>query len=288
MAHDPLLPVLVHIQSHLDGDLSLGTLARMAGLSTSHMHRTFSTRLGETPKAYVSRLRLERAALSLWLRDATVGAVAAEVGFGRHETFTRAFRRRFGVSPTQLRTRGLAVLPSFEPGRGAGEAQGGEGAYHLSPTRVVTLGDKHLAFIRHVGPYESVPESLFDELVEWGVAQGLGRHRPLLGIGLDAPGITAPEKLRFDAALMLETPILGSGRVGYQLLKGRRYAFTTHVGPYSTLMAAYGEIIGRIGAMPGVSFTGLPVVEMYHETRVDTALEFNHTDLYLPLDPGES
>ncbi|NNM31741.1 MAG: AraC family transcriptional regulator [Gemmatimonadetes bacterium] len=284
-AESRLLQCLVHVQSHLDGDLSLDALAKVAGLSPGHLHRTFTARIGETPKAYVSRLRLERAALSLWLRNATVGAVAKEVGFGRHETFTRAFRRRYGVPPTAFKSRGATALGSFEPGRQPASS-GLQSGYALSATRVVTLEDKHLAFIRHLGPYESVPDSIFDELQRWARGRGIGGHRPLLGIGHDPPGLTPPERLRFDAAVMLDGPVKADGDVGYQLLRGRRYAFTTHVGPYSTLVPAYMEIVGRLAAMPGVTFVGVPVVEMYHETRIDSTLEFNHTDLYLPLAPG--
>ena len=287
-AQAQLLRCLVHIQSHLGANLSLDELATVAGMSASHFHRTFTARIGETPKAYVTRLRLERAALSLWLRETSVKAVSEEVGFGRHETFTRAFKRRYGVAPSSIKSAGLDALGSLEPGRHPAASDLGGVGYVLSPTRIVTLSDKHLAFIRHVGPYESVPDSLFLELTEWAARRGISGHRPLLGIGHDAPGLTPPDRLRFDAALVLDGHVTGDGTVGYQVLKGRRYAFTTHVGPYSSLMPAYGEILGRLSAMPGVTFAGVPVVEMYHETRIDSALEFNHTDLYLPLDPGVS
>ncbi|MDH3222559.1 MAG: helix-turn-helix domain-containing protein [Gemmatimonadota bacterium] len=278
-----LLDVLVHVQSSLDDDLSLDALARRAGLSPGHFHRIFTARIGETPRAYVQRLRLERVALSLWLRNTTVGAVAEEVGFRRHETLTRAFRRRFGVTPSSMKRGGISKLPSLDPGRGGRGALESTSSYVLSPTRVVSLGALHLVFVRHTGPYEDVPGTLFDGLMRWARDRGIEGHRPLLGIGHDAPGITPPERLRFDAALAVDGPMQGDGRVGYQLFEGRRYAFTTHVGHYRTLPAAYAEIVGRLVGMPGVEFAGVPVVEMYHETRIDTELEFNHTDLYLPI-----
>lgn len=50
----------MHIQSHLDGDLELATLARVACLAPYHFHRVFRSLVGETTAQYVRRLRLER------------------------------------------------------------------------------------------------------------------------------------------------------------------------------------------------------------------------------------
>jgi AraC family transcriptional regulator len=82
---DSLLPLLVHIQAHLDGDLSLPALSRKAGLSPLHLQRRFKAAIGETPKAYTSRLRLERGAFRL-MQDANVLDIALDCGFQSPET----------------------------------------------------------------------------------------------------------------------------------------------------------------------------------------------------------
>ena len=98
-----LLPLLVHIQANLDGDLSLAALSRKAGLSPSHFHRSFKAAIGETPRDYVARLRVERGAFRLLLHDAKLVDVALDCGFQNHETFIRAFRRVFGKTPGEYR-----------------------------------------------------------------------------------------------------------------------------------------------------------------------------------------
>ena len=100
-----LISLLVHIQSHLDEDLSLASLSSMASLSPGQFHRSFKAMIGETPKEYVARLRLERAAFRLLIHDATLLELALDCGFKSHETFTRAFRRRFGMAPNPYRAR---------------------------------------------------------------------------------------------------------------------------------------------------------------------------------------
>ena len=95
--------LLVHIQAHLDEDLSLDVLSAKASLSPAHFQRTFQALIGETPKNYVARLRLERAAFRLLIQEARLLDIALDCGFQNHETFSRAFRRRFGMPPSSYR-----------------------------------------------------------------------------------------------------------------------------------------------------------------------------------------
>lgn len=270
------------MQANLDGDLGLTAISRRARMSPFHLQRTFKAAVGETPKVHASRLRLERAAFQLLIHDAKVLDIALECGYRSHETFTRAFRRCFGRSPSEYREtvrNGARRQPEEAPAEIA--LTGRE--YELSATRVVTLRPQHLAFRRHVGPYESVPESLFDELERWARRLRLGGPRVFLGIGHDAPVTTPKERLRFDAALVVPGPFERAGRVGHQLLPGGPYAVTTHVGPYETLPLAYATIFRRATALRGYQLIGLPAVEIYRTTRVSVAYGLNQTDVCLPV-----
>src|SRR5262245_35076536 len=101
-------PALSYAASHLDEDVSLDVLAAHAGLSRFHLHRVFSAAVGETPKQFAFRLRLGRAAVLLLTTGESVLDVALSCGFQSHEVFSRAFRRRFGMTPSVYRSRGFA------------------------------------------------------------------------------------------------------------------------------------------------------------------------------------
>ena len=102
-------PALSVAVSRLDGDVSLATLAAEAGLSPFHLHRLFVDVAGETPKAYTQRLRLSRAGVLLLTSGQSVLEIALDCGFQSHEVFARAFRKRFGMTPTAYRARGFAA-----------------------------------------------------------------------------------------------------------------------------------------------------------------------------------
>ena len=91
------------IDHRLDGALSLGRLARQAGLSPYHFLRTFKSLAGVTPHQYVLRARLREAASRLATGGAKVVEVALDSGFGDVSNFNRAFRAEFGESPLAWR-----------------------------------------------------------------------------------------------------------------------------------------------------------------------------------------
>lgn len=278
---DKILQLLVYIQANLDGDLSLTALSRKARLSPSYLHRLFKSTVGETVKAYTERLRLEHGAFRLLIQEGTLLEVALDCGYHSHETFTRAFRRRFGMPPQDYRQRARRALPTTDPT--AADQAGAKPTYELSATRVVRFREIHLAFIRHTGPYETVPQELFDTLADWAQRRGIPGPWMWMGIGHDAPATTAPERLRFDAALVVPSPFAPEGRIGHQVLAGGDFAVTKHSGPLATLGPAYATILSRALALPRHRLIGLPAVEIYHTTGVNLAQPLHHTDICLPV-----
>jgi len=82
---------------------SVSELADLAAMSPRHFTRVFTDEVGETPGAYVERIRTEAARRQLEETDDTVVAIAARCGFGTAETMRRTFLRRIGVPPDQYR-----------------------------------------------------------------------------------------------------------------------------------------------------------------------------------------
>jgi AraC family transcriptional regulator len=94
---------LWYLESHLGGDVSLDTVAAVAGVSRFHLSRAFGAATGQPLSAYVRARRLSNAAKALAQGATDILAVALDSGYGSHEAFTRAFRQHFGITPEQLR-----------------------------------------------------------------------------------------------------------------------------------------------------------------------------------------
>ncbi len=112
-AHAHIIQLACHyITDHLGSPLSLQTLARITGYSPFFLHRLFHRHTGQTPREYISHLRLQRA-LELLARSYTLEAIAEETGFSTPYAFSRFFKQQTGYAPKVWRaTEGSATSSS--------------------------------------------------------------------------------------------------------------------------------------------------------------------------------
>jgi AraC-like DNA-binding protein len=83
--------------------LNLDDMAAASGFSRYHFAREFRVVFGETPRAYLSRRRVERAKDLLTHANLTVTEVCMVVGFSSLGSFSRRFRELVGCSPSEYR-----------------------------------------------------------------------------------------------------------------------------------------------------------------------------------------
>ena len=100
-----------HIDRHFAEPLDLEVLARTAGISKFHFHRLFSAAYGQTPAAYLSGRRVERAQDLLRSANLTVTEVCHAVGFSSLGSFSSRFREIVGESPSEFQQRWGAEAP---------------------------------------------------------------------------------------------------------------------------------------------------------------------------------
>jgi AraC-like DNA-binding protein len=89
------------IEKEYARDLSLDEIAAHAGISASHLSALFTGHFGHPPIEYLVRVRLREAKLLL-ARGMLVKEAAHAVGFHSQHYFSRAFRQRTGLSPTEF------------------------------------------------------------------------------------------------------------------------------------------------------------------------------------------
>jgi len=94
------------IEAHLKEAISVADIADAVSFSLYHFCRTFNQVTHHTPYDYAMRRRLAEAASELLRTDKKIIDIACDYQFNNPETFSRAFRRVFGVQPNQLRKQG--------------------------------------------------------------------------------------------------------------------------------------------------------------------------------------
>jgi AraC-like DNA-binding protein len=91
------------VQHNLYSNLSLDQLAALCHVSTSSFKRKFKESFDDSPKKYIAKKKVEKAAELLKAKDLRVSDVAYDVGFDSLSTFNRNFSDIYGVSPSAYR-----------------------------------------------------------------------------------------------------------------------------------------------------------------------------------------
>lgn len=95
--------VLHYMQENLERRLTLEQIARYAGYSPSHFSLLFRQQTGQSPLAWLNRLKIERACQLLQTTDMRINQICHKIGFDDSYYFSRLFKKQTGLSPKQYR-----------------------------------------------------------------------------------------------------------------------------------------------------------------------------------------
>ncbi len=94
-----------YMEQHFDEDISNDRLAKRCGLSTAHFREAFKSRYGCTAMDYLSSLRMGYASGLINQTEAKLNEISVQVGIQDEFYFSRKFKKAFGISPSEYRTR---------------------------------------------------------------------------------------------------------------------------------------------------------------------------------------
>lgn len=271
--------VLQYIDEHLDEKLDLGTLASVSCFSPYHFHRIMRAHLDESLGSYIIRQRLQAAAMLLTYSSKPVAAIAYEVGYETPSSLTKAFRGRFGISPsafrdnnTVLRRDHVTLLFNLK-----------ETDMELEP-EIRQMEDIKVIYIRSTGDYNNVGP-VWERLCSFAAKRNLfGPGTLMFGLSHDDPEITDTARLRYDACLSVEGDVKGEGEVGVKEVEGGRYAVFVHKGPYRNLQSSYNDIYRNWYPQSGHEFRDAPPLEIYLNDPAKTRPEDLRTEIWIPVE----
>jgi AraC family transcriptional regulator len=276
-----IIAVLAYIESHLEEELSLEEMAKIARISPYHFHRLFHAYMGETLADHVRRLRLQYAAERLQFSDAPITDIALDAGYETCSSFTKVFHQVMGTSPRRYRkTMQLhlqAILkrtdPTLKP---------------LFQPEYVHREEETILFVRRVGDYNETPRLAYEILIAYLQQKKIARDqiKTYYSIALDSPKVIDRSKCRFDACVSLFHPLPPQGEVGQKTLPAGYFAVFTHRGPYSKIENTYEEIFRSWYPSSNACIADqITFCEHIRAWETGIAEEDRITKLYVPIEP---
>lgn len=207
--HSRMQRVLDHTDQHLDHDLDLEAMSGVAAFSKYHFHRQFTSTFGLSVHRNVQLARMKRASYRLAYRDAqSVTDKAMDAGYDAPDAFARAFRQRFGQSPSSFRRSPdwelrLAAFGPLDNARSK--------LMHKTFTPDdVTIRDVFptpVAIMEHRGDPATIGATI-QRFIAWRKAAGLSpKTSPTFNVFHSDPRTTAPAEYRLDLCVGTDGPI---------------------------------------------------------------------------------
>ncbi|MGI3170055.1 AraC family transcriptional regulator [Pseudooceanicola sp. C21-150M6] len=270
---DRLLRVYDHIHANPAGDLSLDALADVAAMSRFHWHRVFHAMAGETCAQAVRRIRLHLAANEISRGSQEIEEIRQSVGYADRDSFDRAFRAQYGMTPRAFRARGTPH-PFVRPRKGP---------VTMYPVEIKTNPDRRLVGLAHTGAYFRISEafSRVDVIVAArSLYDDLG---PMIGVYYDDISEVPEAELQSFAGFELKAGRPVPEGLELREMTGGEAAVLTYRGPYANLPAAYDYLFGSWLATSGREPGTQPAYELYLNTPMYTDPADLLTEIHLPL-----
>ena len=267
--------VVAYINNHLDETLELKTLANEAALSDFHFHRIFKALKGEAIGGYITRLRLEATARLLRYTALTIEEIAFNIGYETPASLSKAFKKQYGISPTEYRTNKDTYIMKKEiinPDLA------------LKAPKIVTLEPKNLIYVALTGAYESLDYGKAYEQL-WAVikAQKLfTKGIESICISYDDPKITEGSLQRSDVCLAIHKLATPQDEVSCKTLAGGKYAVFFYQGSYENLSQVYDTAV-RWVIDHEYTLREEPFFEKYLNDARRTPKEKLKTEIYIPI-----
>lgn len=229
--------VMDYIEKHIDQPIDLTTLADVAHFSAFHFHRMFTFLVGETPNTFLLRIRVEKAAYLLkGYKELSISEVAYSCGFNNVSSFSRTFKKYFGVTAKYFREteKGVFAKDGLFYSKN-GQKNLGINAQFCSvefknliimntQIEVKEMPEMKVIYCRHTGQFHLIYKA-YEKLMKWAAPRNLLNfpETKSLTVYHDDPSVTEIEKVRQDACITVNEDIKVDGEIGKMTVEGGKY-----------------------------------------------------------------
>ncbi|CAM1341221.1 AraC family transcriptional regulator [Tenacibaculum amylolyticum] len=273
-----LQQVVSYLRTHYNEKISIVTLESLSSFSYRNLQRVFKAFYNETIGAYVTRLKVENAAKILMYTPKEIKLIAEEVGYADVFSFSKAFKKHFGISPSKYRDKkeelfqknteiNKEIMPFFEE-------------------KITVLLEKRVLYTTFKGDYYSTDlDSVWDEFIIQ--AERLGVHvdtTESFGIIWDEPIISEKLSYHYDACLVIDDVEITNAKFNVKIITEETYAVFTHLGSYKSIGDTYDKIFSKWLFTTSYEILEKPFLEFYTLHEGNTTHEEDYkTEIYIPI-----
>lgn len=218
--------VFQYIDENLDSDLSLNTISDIAFFSPYHFHRIFKFITEETLNEYVTRRRIEKSALDLIHKNVGITEISLKCGFNDNSSFTRAFKKYYGISPTEFRKQNpnkFSKIRQLESKNGQEYPDYDKYICVINNLKnwikmnakieIKEMPKMELAYVSSIGPQNL--GNAYQKLMQWTTPKGLmNEQTKMVTIYHDSFKVTEANKVRMSACIQLNESVETEGEIG--------------------------------------------------------------------------
>lgn len=284
--HSRLTRVTDYIRNNLADELPLATLCELANFSSFHFHRQFRYAAGVPLNRFIRLLRIKHACYQLAYDDQlSVARISETCNFDNSESFSRAFKKILGQSPTDFRQ-----SPDWE----TANKIFAEINFTFSTqekdkmdVRIVTHDNINVAVLEHHGSPARLHHSVA-QFIAWRKESGQSPVKSSMTIGVPwcDPDTVTPEEFRFD--------ICGSLNEGEEIdtndfdvvrkqIPGGRFAVYRHTGSTDLIDGPCRALYSDWLPQSGEKLREFPCFFHYIQRMPAVEEHKQITDIYLPL-----
>lgn len=227
--------VFEFIDKNLESDLSLNTVSEIAFFSPFHFHRIFKFITGETLNEYITRRRIEKSALDLLHKNISTTEIAHKLGYSDNSSFSRAFKKYFGISPTefkkqnpnrhskirQLKSKNGQDYPDYE--KYICIINNLKSWIKMNAKiEIKEMQKMDLAYVSSIGPQNL--ENAYRKLMQWATPKGLMNDQTkMIIVYHDSFKVTEANKVRMSASILLDKAVETNGEIGLTTIKAGKF-----------------------------------------------------------------
>jgi AraC family transcriptional regulator len=286
-----------YIEKHLDEELNVDQLARIASFSSFHFQRIYRQMTGESLYSYIKRLRLEK---SVFLIRASgkraLQDIALSVGFSSQASFAKALKAYYGISASRIRA--LNDTEFMEIGRNRFRnniSRNGkvydEKISYTTPMElsIRSIKSTKVLYLRHTGPYKGNADlfhKLFTKLYSCADSLKLiSNESKWFVVYHDFSDLTAEEQTRLSVCLSVTDDTEGFVEFGSMVLEGGKYAVGTFLLNKDEYQQAWNYMMAKWLPESGYMPDDRMCFEYYPPYRNREGKEGNMVEIFIPITP---